>query len=334
MHKTINAILKISAGDGNCYPDRGSLKTLPLLALTLFFVSTAFGQTLERVYLNPKDSTKNRYIAVKPEEGPVKAFMFCIPGAFQTPEYVLQQTTLPSYAAQQGILTIIPVFSTGVSSFGFDSLTQRSLREMLHVVIKKYHLQQKAFFIGGLSIGGTCAVKYAELAVQNDYPVKPAAVFGIDPPLDFERLYKAAIRIMRLSVNQRPKDEIPYLIGRIQKEMKGTPKTALQNFHRLSPYSMSDTSQAAVKNLIDTPLLFIAEPDINWWLANRGYDYMNINAIDEAGMINELQRLGNRKARLVVTHHKGYREPGHIRHPHSWSIAQPKQLVNWLLQYQ
>ena len=46
-------------------------------------------------------------------------------------------------------------------------------------------MQKKDFFIGGLSIGGTHALKYAELAVQNNYPIKAKAVFGIDPPLDY-----------------------------------------------------------------------------------------------------------------------------------------------------
>ena len=49
-------------------------------------------------------------------------------------------------------------------------------------------------------------------------------------------------------------------------------------------------------------------------------------------MINELQRLGNMKATLITTHEKGFREPVHIRHPHSWIIADPQRLVNWLIQ--
>jgi hypothetical protein len=63
------------------------------------------------------------------------------------------------------------------------------------------------------------------------------------------------------------------MIGRIQNEMQSTPETALQNFYKFSPYSMSDTTQTAIKNLVDTPLVLIMEPDINWWLTQRGYDY-------------------------------------------------------------
>ena len=120
------------------------------------------------------------------------------------------------------------------------------------------------------------------------------------------------------------------MIDRIEKEMKGTPQTVLENFYNLSPYSFSDTTQRAVKTLVDTPFMIITEPDIQWWLSQRGYDYNFINITDQAAMINELQRLGNNKAVLITTTNKGYRQPGNARHPHSWSIANPEELINWL----
>ncbi|MBO9153878.1 hypothetical protein ACFOTA_16785 [Chitinophaga sp. GCM10012297] len=199
-------------------------------------------------------------------------------------------------------------------------------------MIKRYHLEGKDFYIGGFSIGGACAVKYAELAAENDAMVKPKAVFGIDPPLDWERFYNSAKRVVRISAPGQVNPEVTYMIGRIEKEMKGTPQTALENFHNNSPYSFSDSTQRAVKTLVDTPLMLINEPDIQWWMAQRGYDYSYLNMPDHAAMINELQRLGNKNAQLVTTTDKGYRMPGHTKHPHSWSIAEPAALIGWLLQ--
>ena len=112
--------------------------------------------------------------------------------------------------------------------------------------------------------------------------------------------------------------------------MKGTPKTALENYYSHSPYSFSDTTQKAIKNLIKTPIMIISEPDIQWWLKERGYDYSYNNISDHAAMINELQRLGNNNAVLVTTTGKGYRKPNNMRHPHSWSIADPEQIIKWL----
>jgi hypothetical protein len=120
------------------------------------------------------------------------------------------------------------------------------------------------------------------------------------------------------------------MIDRIEKELGGPPETALNNFYNSSPYSYSDSTQNAIKALIKTPIMIISEPDIQWWLSQRGYDYSYINITDQAAMINELQKLGNDKAILVTTTNKGYRKPQNSRHPHSWSIADPEQTINWL----
>ncbi|MHA4808869.1 hypothetical protein ACX0G9_12215 [Flavitalea flava] len=125
-------------------------------------------------------------------------------------------------------------------------------------------------------------------------------------------------------------EEVTYMIGRIKKEMAGTPETALENFYNNSPYSFSDTTQIAIKPLIKTPIMIISEPDIQWWLSQRGYDYSYINITDQAAMINELQKLGNDKAVLITTINKGYRKPNNNRHPHSWSIADTEQTFKWL----
>lgn len=290
-----------------------------------------FGQKVETVYLNPKDSSANMYIALIPENKPVKAFMFLMDGFGASPKDVLLQTDLTKYATTQGILTVLPILETGQLYFGSDSASQQSLKQMVELIRDKYKLQGKDFYIGGLSIGGTCAVKYAELAAQHNYPIKAKAVFAVDPPLDWEHFYNSAKRILRLSDPAKVNGEVTYMIGRIEKEMGGTPQTAIDNFYNNSPYSYTDTTQRAVKTLLNTAVMLITEPDIQWWLKERGYDYYYMNAIDHAAMINELQRLGNKKAILITTTGKGYRQPGNKRHPHSWSIADPVMVVKWLL---
>ncbi|MFL5742607.1 MAG: hypothetical protein ACJ75B_20460 [Flavisolibacter sp.] len=301
-----------------------------VLILSLLVSIISLGQQIETVYLNSKDSSANTYIALLPQTGQINSFMFLLDGFGNSPKDVLIQTNLPRLAAQQNILTIIPILKTGSFYFGSDQASQQSLKEIIELVVTKYHLNGKAFYIGGFSIGGTCAVKYSELAIQMNYPIKVKAVFAVDPPLDWERFYNAANRVVRLSNPNKLNEEVTYMIDRIKKEMRGTPKTALENFYDNSPYSYSDTSQKAIKALINTPIMIISEPDIHWWLSQRGYDYSYINIIDQAAMINELQKLGNSKAVLVTTANKGYRKPQNIRHPHSWSIADPEQTIKWL----
>ncbi|MBL7914691.1 MAG: alpha/beta hydrolase [Bacteroidia bacterium] len=304
---------------------------LKLLLLTLFIPLVSHGQRIETIYLNPNDSTTNMYVAVFPEKKPIKSFLVLMDSYGNSPKGVLAQTDIPTYAAQQGILTIIPLLATGSTYFGSDRASLQSLRDIVRQVVARYQLQGKDFFIGGFSIGGTCAVKYAELTVQENDLIKPTAVFAINSPFDWERYYNGAKRVARLSDPAQVSKEVYFMIERIEKEMNGTPETALQNYYNQSPYSFSDTTQKAIKYLVNTPIMLISEPDIQWWLQERGYDLSYNNITDHSAMINELQRLGNKNAVLVTTTNKGYRIPDNTRHPNSWSIADPEQLIKWLL---
>lgn len=49
-------------------------------------------------------------------------------------------------------------------------------------------------------------------------------------------------------------------------------------------------------------------------------------------MINELNRLGNNRAELIVTNNMGYRKPYNNRHPHSWSIVDNDEMLIWLIE--
>lgn len=307
------------------------MRTLSITILTFMILTKSFGQKIEKIYLNKTDSTSNRYLAIVPSKLPWKGFMFMIPSFGETPEGVLEQTDLPILAAEQGILTIIPTFKTGLGSLGIDSLTQQSFREMIKDVESKYNLKDLKFYVGGFSIGGTCVVKFAEQAVKDNFKFKPDAVFVVDGPLDFERFYKSFKRRLRLAPQSKLKDEAVYISSRIKKEMQGTPEEVIQNYYKNSPYSFSDTTQTAIKYLINTPITYYSEPEINWKMKEYGDDYSGQNVMDGSCMISELILLGNTNAHLIITENKGYRRPNHRKQPHSWSIVDDTELIKWLL---
>ena len=303
---------------------------LIILTFSLFAINSngqkAFNPKIEKVFLDKTDTTKNCYTIIYPPKLPWTGYLFLIPGFGETAENVLQQTDLPKKLAQNRILTIIPTFQDGVLSFGVDSLSQQTFDKILKDVTSKHKLIDQKFYIGGFSIGGSCAIKYAENAT-----IKPTAVFTIDPPLDFERFYNSAKRDIRLSKNNDANQENVYMIDRLEKETGGSPKTNLTEYYSLSPYSFSDTTQTAIKKLINLPLRIYTEPDINWWLKERSADFKIMNSTEGSAMINELNRLGNQTAELVTTQNKGYRKPDNRRHPHSWSIVENDELIKWLL---
>jgi len=308
------------------------MKNLFLLLLTCSMLTTpCLGQKVatpkkEIVFLDATDKTKNTYTIIYPPKLPWKGYLFLVPGFGETAAAVLEQTNLPNQLALNGILTIIPTFQDGVLSLGIDRLSQQTFEKILKDVTSKHQLIDQKFYVGGFSIGGSCVLKYAENAT-----VKPTAVFAIDPPVDFERFYKSAKRDLRLSKENEANPENVYMIDRLEKEMGGSPDTHLSEYYKMSPYSFSDTTQTEIKKLLTIPLRIYTEPDINWWLKERGADFTSMNATECSAMINELNRLGNPKATLRTTLNRGYRNPDHRRHPHSWSIVDNDELINWLL---
>ena len=165
---------------------------------------------IEKVFLNKIDTTKNCYTIIYPPKLPYAGYLFLIPGFGETAENVLQQTDLPKKLALNGILTIIPTFQDGELSLGVDSLSQQTFDEMLKDVKSKHKFTNQKFYIGGFSIGGSCAILFVENA-----KIKPTAVFAIDPPLDFERFYNSAKRNIRLSKDAEDNEENVYMIYRL-----------------------------------------------------------------------------------------------------------------------
>lgn len=281
----------------------------------------------EKVFLE-NDTTKNGYTLIFPSKSPVQGYIFLLPGFGETAERVIQQSSLPVRLAESGLLTIIPTLEDGVLSFGIDETSQESFKKIIDDVRAKNNLTDQPFYVGGYSIGGSCVLKYAEEADK-----KPNAVFAIDPPVDFEQMYNSSKRNVRLSVNTLPNEESVFLIQKIQEIMDGTPENSLANYHKISPYSFSDTTQTAIKKLLKTPLRIYTEPDVHWWMKERGMDFLSMNSAYQSAMINELNRLGNEDATLITTQNKGYRKPDNIRHPHSWSIVDHEELIKWLLKH-
>jgi hypothetical protein len=280
---------------------------------------------IEKVFLD-NDTTKNCYTIIFPSSLPVKGYIFLLPGFGETADRVMQQSSLPLKLAESGLLTIIPTLQDGVVSFGIDDSSQYSLKKIVADVREKNKLTDQPYYLGGYSIGGSCILKYAEHANK-----KPNAIFAIDPPVDFEQMYNSNKRNLRLSVNKEPNQESVFLVKKIKEIMNGTPENSIASYHKISPYSYSDTSQTAIKQLLQMPLRIYTEPDIHWWMKERGMDYTSMNATFLSAMINELNGLGNNNAALITTQNKGYRKPENTRHPHSWSIVDDEELIKWLL---
>jgi hypothetical protein len=289
------------------------------LVAAVMLLQCAHAQRVLKVYRNPNDHTQNFYVLRLPE-GKMKGLL------------VLNARTLADSANRKanalgvGILSVVPVSSQ------LDNLMSTGLLDtidaMIGEVTRKYHIATDKIVIGGMSAAGTGAVRYAQycaakLSKQN---IQPRGVFGVDPPLDYVRLYNEADRAIQRNFSQDAVEESKMLVKLLTDELKGTPQTSPQAYEKASPfcYAAQDGGNAALLNNFAVRLY--TEPDITWWIENRRKDFYDLNCVDNAALINQLRINGNTKAELVVTHNKGLAKEGH---PHSWSIVDENELLQW-----
>lgn len=293
-----------------------------LTILILFFSSkSVIAQQVHIVFKNPKDSSQNFYVVRTPKY-PIKGLL------------VLNDRALSDSAKKKAYNMGICTVTVIPTSNYLQNLTSNSLLitvdEMIHETVTRYKIPKNKVIIGGMSVAGTGAVRYVQYCFTKKSAdcIKPIAVFAIDPPLDYERLWNEAENSVKRNFNKDAVDEGKALMKFLKETMHGTPKTNINSYRLNSPFCYSDSSNRNAGLLKNVAVRLYVEPDITWWIENRGKDYHDINAIDNAALINQLSLAGNDKAELITTTNKGYQEDG-TRHPHSWSILDEDKLLTW-----
>lgn len=306
------------------------MKLALLFTSSLLLTISVSAQQTNLTYRTPRDSTANYYLTVMPV-GPPKGVLMLLPGYGELPEYVYAETDLPEEAARQGLLTVVATLQQGYQSFYVDDASQQTLSDVIREVQVKYKLTGKKLYVGGFSLGGSGAVRYAELAVTSSNSPRPNAIFAIDPPLDFVRMYNSMQKVKRQSKAEMAVNEATFFTERLRQEFGGEPATHLEEYVARSPYCHSDTNRRNPNQLKNTSIRLISEPDIAWQMTERDRDLYDMNTLDCVALITYLRSVGNSKAVYVQTSGKGYRNQQKTRNPHSWSIADPKATIAWLL---
>lgn len=235
---------------------------------------------------------------------------------------------LPGLLAARGIATIQPEFRAWTLW-----LDRRSLAELGAATADaaaRLQLREGAVVLGGASLGGTGAVRYTQhCVIAACGAATPVAVFAVDAPLDMERLWNATNQVVQRGAPESNLLESRALLARLVEVLGGPPGDASAVYLSRSPFSYFAPQGGNARLLVDIPVRLYTEPDIDYWIRERRYDYYNINAFDAAALVNRLLILGNRRAELIVTMGRGY-EPDGTRNPHSWSIVDEEALADWI----
>lgn len=294
------------------------------LLLGLFCINL-FGQTPEKITF--KD-TQNHYLKLLPKDKP-EGILVILPGGGENGEKVMNQIKLDDLALEKNLIVLLPTWEDG--DFGFH-IEQKFIDRMVKDTVEKHKIPKDKISMGGLSGGGMLAVTYAERAIRdkNTYFI-PNSVFALDAPLDYENMYYRLQREMERNYSDIGTNEAKYLTAEMVDAM-GTPDKNRANYVRESMFSYREKDGGNAKYLLNIPILIYTEPGIIWQMENRGRDIYDLNVADITAMINLLRLKGHKNADLVITNDRGIRPDG-TRHPHSWSIMDSKECLNWILKH-
>jgi hypothetical protein len=214
--------------------------------------------------------------------------------------------------------------------FFFDEARMVQIERYLHEVILKHKVPKANLMFAGMSLSGTRAAKLALFAAssRSKYHCVPRCLALCDAPLDFVRFWREMDQTKKVKAHPVATSEAEWVTGYLEKNLGGTPMDRLRSYLKYSPYSHTQVDSAKVRSLKGVKIRAYTEPDVRWWMSTRRKDYYGINAIDMAAFINDLNIAGNPEAELMITHDKGYLPDG-TRHPHSWSIVDEHELVEW-----
>lgn len=311
-----------------------------ITTLVFFTCLSCFAQKVEKIvvanedpfdlYANSdKDSTTLFYEKIVPKGKPVGVLVI-MPGSGERLDDVRRQIRLHLLASEKNLLIIFPSINWGTNKHIAE---HQFLDIIFKQVVNQYKIPKDKFVIGGFSGGAMVALTYTEKANKHSDStfIKPKAVFGVDPPLDYAHLWNHCQKDIARNFSEPAIQEAKWIIGNYTKEFGGSPEEFPENYVRYSIFSYSQKDGGNAKYLKDTPVLLYTEPDVLWQMKNRHRDFYDMNCLDISAMINLLQLQGNKNAQLVITSNKGRRLNGQ-RHPHSWSIMDSQQCLTWIME--
>ena len=222
------------------------------------------------------------------------------------------------------------------SEFYLTDSTYHHIREIILHVMNENSIKNN-LFIGGFSLGGFTSIRLSEKATeQKDSVMIPNAIFAIDPPLDHLEMRNYCLRELErvcsnVDANRLGKGEANWILDYYQQNF-GPLEQDSSSYINHSCFTASSSNGGNARFLNSVPVKMIHEIDIMWLIEERCRDLSDANVLVSSKFINYLYDHGNKNAIISLTTNKGYRSDGR-RHPHSWSIADPIETLDWLMKY-
>ena len=207
---------------------------------------------------------------------------------------------------------------------------KQELAKQLTDIIREQNLSKENIFVGGFSSGGNVSLLICDYLEKSKSQIQPKGVFIVDSPIDLLGLYRTAEKNLKLNFSESSIQESTWIKNMFDKKF-GNPSDSIKSYEQNSPYTLKTENIDNLKGLKGLKIRFYTEPDLKWWKEYAKNEYEDLNAFYIQKLSDKLKtEFGNKNIELISTKNRGYRANGE-RHPHSWSIVNRKDLVNWMI---
>ncbi len=275
--------------------------------------------------------SKQGYTLHLPESKPIATIVFLSGSALDTTKRIAEFAIIePALEKNIAVLFV----STGKEiEFLFTDKDIATIDDLVGSALNKFKLSDKPKFLAGMSLGGTMALRYTEYCLLNKSKIsfRPSAIALCDSPLDMVRMWHEEQQAITNNHHPNAVGEARWVLYFLEKNLNGSPSESMENYIKYSPFVYRDINRSKIELFKSVPIRLYHEPDIKWWVENRGKDYNTINSIDLAGFYNYLRQAGNTEVELITsTNKRKDYEKGSS--PHTWTIVDNEELLNWFLE--
>ncbi|WP_291723058.1 hypothetical protein [Bernardetia sp.] len=265
------------------------------------------------------------YELEKPNVTPPKAVLVLFGGYPEKAKDIKREFKILEKARQKQIAVLYSNYS---QKLWFEENELQELSNQMQEIFIKNELPTNNVYLGGFSSGGDVALLLGNYLTENK-KLTPKRIFIVDSPIDLAELYFSSEKNIKRNFSETSVQESNWIISTLG-ERFGNPNEDLSNYEKHSVFTLKTKNINNIENLKSTKIRMYTEPDTVWWKENRMADYDQTNAYLIKNLSKELKNSGFSDVEYIPTQNKGYRANGD-RHPHSWSIVDKDDLINWIL---
>ena len=299
-----------------------------LLTLSLLVFSLACNNQPKTTTSNGTSTIAHKHyeLTYSPSD---KALLILFPGGGTNAAYTKKEFNILQKAQAADISVLMMNFNRHL---WIEQEQMEYLKGMLTSVVEEYQLNTDKVYIGGMSIGGTVSFSLSDYLVRTNSSFAPKGAFVVDSPIALFSLYESSLKdTKRTDFSEQRRAEPEWIVNYIEEELGGNEGGVLAGVEKVAPITLKTQNIDNIQHLKNIKIRIYTEPDSLWWQQERQTDFKSTNAYALQQTTDLLKSKNWQNISLIQTTGKGFRSNGD-RHPHSWSIVDIDDLIEWILE--